>query len=649
MIPNLTEILPTTASPNTEKSVEAGSRQGDRNEWRSAFEKAAAAGDLRKPDKPGKTGPAGPEKRTPVSESGSEEKVEPEGKEPAEQQLSLDTQPLEEPVSEETPNPIEIAPEALPTPTLDPPVAAAPLPEVESEVEAEVVPVPEIEPAPEIETPGPNLVSPPPAEPQIETKPVAEDSPAPVQSTDTEKKTASEPAPDMKRAVPVPNGSPDPVPAEPVETAPSKPVENPSPAPAPAPAPEIKPVEGKVVEAQPAERAPAPPVSTQETATPVKIDAPSSRPAATETTVQEIPAAREQVPVNTELPVEAPAGNEQGDLTATAQPSQAAGVITPEQPVEPVQPEPPVTPVQPDRPAVRRPDGNRGNHGRTARTGPPEHARKQGPKTGNRPEVPPGQLRAMQQKASDALHRVSTALNTKHPAAPLQEPVAADLPKSDPAPAPVELRDPVFPELPQDRAVPIEALRGVRDLPIRKFVAGPKPAQAPLTEFQTLHATSRTAQSAAAGAKQPAIPIHYASLAEAIVARTQALSRNGTTRLRFALEPNDLGLVKVKIDSRGQAVRVEIAASTSQAVDTLNQGANRLSQQLQDAGFKDAQVQLTLDTSTDSGAQAKHSQHAQQQAEAGRRGSSYHRSRETARAARQYPVIPTSGRLDFVA
>jgi hypothetical protein len=260
-------------------------------------------------------------------------------------------------------------------------------------------------------------------------------------------------------------------------------------------------------------------------------------------------------------------------------------------------------------------------------------------------------LRAMQNKAAEALHRVSTVLNVKHPAARIQQPVVpvpAEVPQDTTTPAP-ETREPVFPEIPQDRAVPMEAVRGIQDLPFRRTILKPQQVPSSMPEFQPVQVSARTAAAAEPSGSRAPIQVHYGNLVEAIVARARALPRNGTVRLRFALQPADLGIVKVRIDTRGQAVRVEIAATSSQAVDTLNQGVSRLSQQLQDAGYRDPDVQLTLDTAGDSGASAKHSQHAQQRAGMRRYGTGHGPQHETPASPKRYPLFASPGRLDLVA
>ncbi len=101
--------------------------------------------------------------------------------------------------------------------------------------------------------------------------------------------------------------------------------------------------------------------------------------------------------------------------------------------------------------------------------------------------------------------------------------------------------------------------------------------------------------------------VPHQALAEAIVARARAGPQNGSLELRFALEPDDLGPVRVRIRSRGDGVKIRIIAWSSAAVDTLGSGVARLHAQMQDAGFRDAQIDLGLDDTTH--ARGEHERH----------------------------------------
>jgi hypothetical protein len=93
----------------------------------------------------------------------------------------------------------------------------------------------------------------------------------------------------------------------------------------------------------------------------------------------------------------------------------------------------------------------------------------------------------------------------------------------------------------------------------------------------------------------------HANLADAIVARARALAPGGSIGLNFALEPEELGMVRIHIEARGDDLRVRIVAASGAAVEALSGGISRLSSQLHDAGFKDARIDLTFEDSTGRG------------------------------------------------
>ena len=95
--------------------------------------------------------------------------------------------------------------------------------------------------------------------------------------------------------------------------------------------------------------------------------------------------------------------------------------------------------------------------------------------------------------------------------------------------------------------------------------------------------------------------IPHQDLAEALVARARALPANGSLELRFALEPEDLGPVRVQIVSRGEQIEIRILATSGAAVEALGTGLGRLTSQLVEAGFKDPAIQLALGDSADPG------------------------------------------------
>jgi hypothetical protein len=115
-----------------------------------------------------------------------------------------------------------------------------------------------------------------------------------------------------------------------------------------------------------------------------------------------------------------------------------------------------------------------------------------------------------------------------------------------------------------------------------------------------------------AGGSAPATPLREANVeplvrheavAQAIIARAQTMQRPGVVEMRFALVPAELGVVRVRLEARGEQLRVELVASTQSAVETLNAGLSRLAANLHGSGFPQADVTLGLATSTHSGAQ----------------------------------------------
>jgi|GEM_PF-4874912 len=103
------------------------------------------------------------------------------------------------------------------------------------------------------------------------------------------------------------------------------------------------------------------------------------------------------------------------------------------------------------------------------------------------------------------------------------------------------------------------------------------------------------------GVSSTTIPqaVHYTRLAEAIAARARTLPGDGQAQVRFSLEPEDLGLVKVRIRTQGDLVRVHIVAASGHAADALQHGIARLSGQLEAAGFKNPDIQLSMDSAHD--------------------------------------------------
>jgi flagellar hook-length control protein FliK len=115
----------------------------------------------------------------------------------------------------------------------------------------------------------------------------------------------------------------------------------------------------------------------------------------------------------------------------------------------------------------------------------------------------------------------------------------------------------------------------------------------------------------AGGAVAPPVRIPHRALAEAILNRARSMPANDRMELRFALEPEDLGPVRVQIVSRGDRIEVRIVAHSGAAVDALGNGLSRLTSQLVEAGFRDPAVQLALDDSGGGGARRDHGESGQ--------------------------------------
>ncbi len=114
-------------------------------------------------------------------------------------------------------------------------------------------------------------------------------------------------------------------------------------------------------------------------------------------------------------------------------------------------------------------------------------------------------------------------------------------------------------------------------------------------------AVARLADATPAPLLPAAVPVHHAALAESILARARALPETGAVEVRFALEPEGLGTVRVRIESRGEHVRIEIQATSRAAIETLSPGISRLAAHLQEAGYRDAEIHLDLGTSGGAG------------------------------------------------
>jgi flagellar hook-length control protein FliK len=90
-----------------------------------------------------------------------------------------------------------------------------------------------------------------------------------------------------------------------------------------------------------------------------------------------------------------------------------------------------------------------------------------------------------------------------------------------------------------------------------------------------------------------ALPLPHEALAHAIVTRARALPENGAVEVRFALEPADLGAVRVEIETRGRQVRIHIETATEAAASVLSPGVARLATDLHSAGYPDPHVSVS--------------------------------------------------------
>ena len=144
-------------------------------------------------------------------------------------------------------------------------------------------------------------------------------------------------------------------------------------------------------------------------------------------------------------------------------------------------------------------------------------------------------------------------------------------------------------------------------------------------------------------------PVRHEAMLHAIMARVQNMQRPGNIELRFALAPPGLGNVRVKIQAAGDQLRVKLVAGSTAAAELLSQGLSRLTGQLNQAGFPQAEVTLGLETAADP------STHGGQQRDPG--GPSGNNPRSSARPQRQPDETPDQvgddraqqGRLDRTA
>jgi hypothetical protein len=132
---------------------------------------------------------------------------------------------------------------------------------------------------------------------------------------------------------------------------------------------------------------------------------------------------------------------------------------------------------------------------------------------------------------------------------------------------------------------------------------GPAPRPAEATSATPSTPTIPIAIARAADAPTPATAeaepprLTPGTLVETIVSQARALPGTGTVQVHFVMEPAELGAVKVRIQTRGHEVRVDIAASSSGVASALAEGIPRLTAQLELAGYRQPEVSLTLDLS----------------------------------------------------
>jgi hypothetical protein len=136
----------------------------------------------------------------------------------------------------------------------------------------------------------------------------------------------------------------------------------------------------------------------------------------------------------------------------------------------------------------------------------------------------------------------------------------------------------------------------------------PRGVEAPIRERPVSEATPPAAEpvidrpvSAPPRVVIPTAPLRTDLLAQAVLSQARQLPPDAPVELRFALHPAELGTVRIRILVSGETLQVELLTSNPAATGTLNTGVPRLMQQLEAAGFPDADVRLTTDTATDHG------------------------------------------------
>lgn len=111
-----------------------------------------------------------------------------------------------------------------------------------------------------------------------------------------------------------------------------------------------------------------------------------------------------------------------------------------------------------------------------------------------------------------------------------------------------------------------------------------------------------TAGTTAAGEPLPAFAprVDLRGLVDAIVSR--ARGGNGRVELRFALTPEDLGTVRVHMESAGDRLTIRILAATQAAHDAIARDLPRLVEALRGPGSPAPDVEVEVDAGTERGA-----------------------------------------------
>lgn len=221
------------------------------------------------------------------------------------------------------------------------------------------------------------------------------------------------------------------------------------------------------------------------------------------------------------------------------------------------------------------------------------------------PEAPSAPVRRVASRAPLAVEVVPSPGEpaTVEPA-PIRMPASLE-PDPDPAPKPTPQPAPATPapKVPSEPVVeprPGVPAPPVAADPIAVHRPSPKahaadPVAAAVSHARGTPQASEVGRAHAAPGSAPA-PVAPDAMIEAIVARAKSMPASGTVEVRFALDPQDLGSVRIHLETKGDQVRVEILAASDVALDTLGAGIPKLQRQLEDAGFRHAEIRLDLDS-----------------------------------------------------